>query len=136
MQLYANAIRKLPLMRSPWEHVIAIGLVGDRNYHYLLECCLLGETLKHVEMLLLLLLVLDLTLWEAAMAVCREHADNSAVAVGRVCRQVAGGVRGDDPKGAGRDPCKAGRGASAWASALARSMPVLQLECQTSDADT
>lgn len=28
-QLYANAIRKLPLMRSPWEHVIAIGLVGD-----------------------------------------------------------------------------------------------------------
>ena len=29
VQLYANAIRKLPLMRSPWEHVIAIGLVGD-----------------------------------------------------------------------------------------------------------
>ena len=29
LQLYANAIRKLPLMRSPWEHVIAIGLVSE-----------------------------------------------------------------------------------------------------------
>lgn len=25
-QLYCNAIRKLPLMRNPWEHVIAIGI--------------------------------------------------------------------------------------------------------------
>lgn len=28
VQLYANAVRKLPLMRNPWEHVIAIGLGG------------------------------------------------------------------------------------------------------------
>lgn len=24
-QLYINAVRKLPLMRNPWEHVIAMG---------------------------------------------------------------------------------------------------------------
>ena len=28
VQLYANAVRKLPLMRNPWEHVIGIGLGG------------------------------------------------------------------------------------------------------------
>lgn len=28
LQLYANAVRKLPMMRNPWEHVIAIGLVS------------------------------------------------------------------------------------------------------------
>ncbi len=28
VQLYANAVRKLPLMRNPWEHAIAIGLGG------------------------------------------------------------------------------------------------------------
>lgn len=25
IQLYANAVRKLPLMRNPWEHVLFIG---------------------------------------------------------------------------------------------------------------
>lgn len=28
VQLYSNAVRKLPLMRSPWEHVIAVGIGG------------------------------------------------------------------------------------------------------------
>jgi len=26
VQLYSNAVRKLPLMRNPWEHVIGIGV--------------------------------------------------------------------------------------------------------------
>ncbi|KAK9809155.1 hypothetical protein WJX72_010341 [[Myrmecia] bisecta] len=26
VQLYSNALRKVPLMRNPWEHVIAIGV--------------------------------------------------------------------------------------------------------------
>ncbi len=25
VQLYSNAVRKLPLMRNPWEHLIAVG---------------------------------------------------------------------------------------------------------------
>lgn len=33
LQLYANAVRKLPLMRNPWEHVIAIGLVSIWRPH-------------------------------------------------------------------------------------------------------
>eukprot|EP00898_Chlorokybus_atmophyticus_P006058 jgi/Chlat1/6453/Chrsp45S05957 len=28
VQLYSNAVRKLPLMRHPWEHLLAIGLGG------------------------------------------------------------------------------------------------------------
>ena len=28
VQFYSNAVRKLPLMRNPWEHAIALGLGG------------------------------------------------------------------------------------------------------------
>ena len=28
VQFYSNAVRKLPLMRNPWEHAIAAGLGG------------------------------------------------------------------------------------------------------------
>jgi len=28
VQFYSNAVRKLPLMRNPWEHVIAVGVGG------------------------------------------------------------------------------------------------------------
>ena len=28
VQFYSNAVRKLPLMRNPWEHAIALGVGG------------------------------------------------------------------------------------------------------------
>lgn len=36
INLYSNALRKVPLMRQPWEHLIAIG-IGAYTGNYLVE---------------------------------------------------------------------------------------------------
>ncbi|KAF0852321.1 mitochondrial Complex I CI NADH:ubiquinone oxidoreductase subunit B14.5b N4BM/NDUFC2 [Andalucia godoyi] len=32
VQVYSNAVRKLPLFRRPWEHLIAVGVGGAFGY--------------------------------------------------------------------------------------------------------
>eukprot|EP00949_MAST-11_sp_MAST-11-sp1_P005466 g5466.t1 len=34
VQLYSNAVRKLPLMRHPWEHVLLAGIGGYAGYKF------------------------------------------------------------------------------------------------------
>mmetsp|Transcript_11875 Transcript_11875/g.35391 ORF Transcript_11875/g.35391 Transcript_11875/m.35391 type:complete len:88 (+) Transcript_11875:204-467(+) len=34
VQLFSNTVRKLPLLRRPWEHVIAIGIMGWMGHKY------------------------------------------------------------------------------------------------------
>jgi len=51
VQFYSNAVRKLPLMRNPWEHAIALG-VGGAAGHWLVgfeerTAAELDEILKH-----------------------------------------------------------------------------------------
>eukprot|EP00204_Picochlorum_oklahomense_P005031 CAMPEP_0118804018 /NCGR_PEP_ID=MMETSP1161-20130426/20613_1 /TAXON_ID=249345 /ORGANISM="Picochlorum oklahomensis, Strain CCMP2329" /LENGTH=73 /DNA_ID=CAMNT_0006732663 /DNA_START=47 /DNA_END=268 /DNA_ORIENTATION=- len=34
VQLYSNGIRRLPLMKNPWEHLIAVGIGGAIGVKY------------------------------------------------------------------------------------------------------
>ena len=49
INMYSNALRKVPLMRQPWEHLIAMGL-GAYTGNYLVE--FENRTAKELDVML------------------------------------------------------------------------------------